>query len=481
MNQRLLNRSFIISLLISLFLSSIAITEVNAIPQITIRDDGSVEGTDKIQRVGNVYRLTANLEGSIIVEKDDIMVDGGGYTLRGTGIGNGTELSGSKNVTVKNLKITQFATGIYIYDYSNPSNNTITGNSVMNCGYGLYIDGSHNNTIIGNNFSNNDYGVFIMSSHFNTFKNNQLLDNQRNLGFIGGYLAAYTQYMDTSNTIDGKPVYYWLWEQDRTVPQDAGFVALIGCENIKIQNLKLTCNGQSILLFSTKNTIITRNTVKDNEVGISVQNSMNITVCENVIANNGRGISIDGKYRVYSQNNRIYENSITNNDVGINVWESSNNTLFRNHIADNYYGIRINRLGGAAEGNIIYHNNFINSTADVRGYWHMVVFQEVWVPPPENVWDYNNEGNYWSDYTAKYPNATEKDVSSIWNTPYIISENNQDNYPLMNPVVIPEFSDEDEPATPTAEPFPTTLVTVSVAIIAVVGLGIFAYFKKYRK
>lgn len=459
-------------------------TKAQSTLTIYIRSNGSVEGTDKIQRAEDVYNLTANLEGSIIVEKDDVLVDGGGYTLRGTGIGNGTELSGRKNVTVKNLKIIQFATGIYIYDYSNPSNNTITGNSVMNCGYALYMDGSHNNTIIGNKFNNNDHGVFIMSSHFNKFKNNQLLDNQRNLGFIGGYLASYTQYMDTSNTIDGKPVYYWLWEQDRTVPQDAGFVALIECENIKIQNLKLTCNGQSILLFSTKNTTITQNTIKDNEVGISVQDSMNITVCENFIANNGRGISIDGKYPVYSQNNKICENSIANNDVGIDVWESSNNTLFRNLIADNRYGIRINRLGGAAEFNIIYQNNFVNSSVDVHGYWHMAVFQEVWVPPPENVWDYNNEGNYWSDYGAKYPNATEKDVSSIWNTPYVISENNQDNYPLMNPVVIPELADEDEDEeTPTSESL-STLLIVSVTVTIVVsatGLGLLVYIKKRHR
>ena len=36
-------------------------------------------------------------------------------------------------------------------------------------------------------------------------------------------------------------------------------------------------------------------------------------------------------------------------------------------------------------------------------------------------------------------------------------------------------------ATPEPDPFPTTIVVTSVATIVVVGLGIFAYFKKYRK
>jgi len=39
---------------------------------------------------------------------------------------------------------------------------------------------------------------------------------------------------------------------------------------------------------------------------------------------------------------------------------------------------------------------------------------------------------HWSDYEERYPNATELDDSSIWDTPYVIDENNQDNYPLMN-------------------------------------------------
>jgi hypothetical protein len=54
-----------------------------------------------------------------------------------------------------------------------------------------------------------------------------------------------------------------------------------------------------------------------------------------------------------------------------------------------------------------------------------------------NVWDdgYPTGGNYWSDYEERYPNATELDNSHIWDTPYIIDKNNQDNYPM-----IPEFT-----------------------------------------
>jgi len=50
-----------------------------------------------------------------------------------------------------------------------------------------------------------------------------------------------------------------------------------------------------------------------------------------------------------------------------------------------------------------------------------------------NFWDegYPSGGNYWSDYEYRYPNAEELDGSGMWNTSYVIDENNQDNYPLM--------------------------------------------------
>jgi len=56
-----------------------------------------------------------------------------------------------------------------------------------------------------------------------------------------------------------------------------------------------------------------------------------------------------------------------------------------------------------------------------------------------NIWDdgYPSGGNYWSDYngtdlfSGSYQNETGSD--GIGDTPYVIDENNQDNYPLIAP------------------------------------------------
>jgi len=58
-----------------------------------------------------------------------------------------------------------------------------------------------------------------------------------------------------------------------------------------------------------------------------------------------------------------------------------------------------------------------------------------------NVWDdgYPSGGNYWSDYEDRYPDADEMDNSGIWDTPYVIDSNDQDRYPLMNPLTAHEL------------------------------------------
>ncbi len=110
---------------------------------IYIRADGSVEGTDKIQRDGNVYAFTANIYDSIFVERDNIVVDGVGYTLHGTGMGAGIDLSGS-NVIVRNMRIRSFYSGILL---CHSSNNSIFGSTKGNNEYGIRLYGSSSNSM----------------------------------------------------------------------------------------------------------------------------------------------------------------------------------------------------------------------------------------------------------------------------------------------------------------------------------------------
>jgi parallel beta-helix repeat protein len=197
--------------------------------------------------------------------------------------------------------------------------------------------------------------------------------------------------------------------------------------------------------------------------GIDLSSRSNVTIKNMEIRN-----FMDGIYLVPSSNN------ITAN-TGSGIWTAGvSNNITGNHIANNNIGILFE-----GSHDLIYHNNFIDNTKQVED----VCWTNPWLPSSATILDddYPSGGNYWSDYEDRYPNATELDDSGIGDTPYVIDINNQDRYPLMEPVVIPEFPDDEEPTTPTNEPFPTTLVVAAVVMVAVVGAGLLLYFVKVKK
>jgi hypothetical protein len=76
------------------------------------------------------------------------------------------------------------------------------------------------------------------------------------------------------------------------------------------------------------------------------------------------------------------------------------------------------------------------------------------------------DGNYWSEYTTRYPNAKEIGNTGVWDTPYEYWESVVDNHPLTKPIstTIPEFP---------------SLIFVLPLIIAV-SVGMLVYFKKRK-
>jgi parallel beta-helix repeat protein len=159
--------------------------------------------------------------------------------------------------------------------------------------------------------------------------------------------------------------------------------------------------------------------------GLRLHACNNNTISGNTITEN----TLYGVRLVSSSHNRVSGNNITaNNGHGIWLHESSGNKFSGNDIAYSTYGISLE----GSFNNTISHNNFVNNTQQLKS------------SSSTNTWDDGAEGNFWSDYEERYPDAEELDDSGIWDTPYVIDENNQDNYPLM------------EPWTP-APPIPTTI------------------------
>ena len=326
---------------------------------------------------------------------------------------DGIVVTGSSNNTFSGNNIRNNDGGIVFWGFS--TNSSISGNNITKNYKGIWVRESSNHNIISrNNITNNNYGASLFRSSNNTLRNNDASNNKYNLGVYGSELSHYIQDFDELNTVDGKPVYYWVNKRDMAVPLDAGWIALVSCTRITVKNLSLTDNEEGVLLAHTTNSTITKN-------------------------------------------------NITNNEDGVHLFHSSNNIVSGNTIRNNSCGLWVRAFHEFSD-NFICHNNFLDNTKQVYSY------------DSTNVWDNGVEGNYWSDYEDRYPDAEEIDDSGIWNTPYVIDTNNQDSYPLIS-----QWTPEEEVEKEGDVPFWTEWWFWTIVVAGILVLAGAVYFMKKRR
>jgi parallel beta-helix repeat protein len=195
-----------ISAVVFLLLFAGMLPLVGALPTKTnetiyIRLNGNVEGTTSILRDGDLYIFIDNINDPIVIDRDNMTLDGAGYILQGFGSGIGIDLSYRSNVTIKNLEIRGFDIGI---SFLSSSNNTIIQNNIANNNYGIVQRGSSNNTIVGNNLiANNKYGIWFSAASNNTYYYNNFINNTQH-AYMDIYCCNTTNFWD--NGVEGN---YW--------------------------------------------------------------------------------------------------------------------------------------------------------------------------------------------------------------------------------------------------------------------------------
>jgi parallel beta-helix repeat protein len=207
-------------------------------------------------------------------------------------------------------------------------------------------------------------------------------------------------------------------------------ISLTNRRGVIIRNMEIKAFDIGVYFNGSSNNIISGNNIKNNHLGIRFWIASNNTISGNNIIANERGIVLRSiSYTECSKHNTVYRNNIMNNNVSIDLFGSSN-AIIGNYIANNGVGIYI---GGhvplfGSQNNTIYHNTFLNNAKQVYDIHWEWEFSAISV----NIWDngYPSGGNYWSDY-----NGADNNRDGVGDTPYIIDENNQDNYPLISPLV----------------------------------------------
>jgi parallel beta-helix repeat protein len=275
---------------------------------IYIRADGSIDPpTAQISTLDNVtYIFTDNINDSIVVERNNIIIDGNGYTLQGTGVpySAGLSLNDRRNVTIREMEVKTFDYGISLL---NCSSIIISGNNITNNNwFGLLLHYSSRNIISGNNITdNNNDGVCLwIECNSNIVSGNNMKSN-----FYGVEIDS-----SSENTI---------LENDMTANRNSGIYMSLSYRNTIHGNNIANNTYHGIDVSSSSNNVVSGNIIVNNEKGIQLwDSSSNNTVHANSITNNAYGIYLGGLLSGPS-NNMVYHNNFINNTIQVNSYDST--------------------------------------------------------------------------------------------------------------------------------------------------------------
>jgi parallel beta-helix repeat protein len=351
-----------------------------------------------------------------------------GHKIESTSLqsGYGILISNKKNVTIKNCEIRNFSVGIELLG---STDNFLEENIVSQNYLGIELYLSSDNTLKNNRAENNHYGIHLHLSSNNNLRNNRMENNDFNFsiyvwsGIYSEQIVGEINDVDDSNTVNGKPIYYWVNKHDLTIPTNGGSVILVNCSNITVKGLEIKNNSHGILLINTSSSTITENNLENNLNGLVLSfNSNNNQIIGNRINKNSSGLEIHKSSGNLVRKNKIANNgSFTTGGYGIFLYVSSGNALIENEILNNNISTStIGLLLLYSDSNRIYHNNFINNSRQISS--------DGWPNSFDN--GYPSGGNYWSDYDTPEEGCVDGDKNGFCDEPYKFS-GGQDNYPFV--------------------------------------------------
>jgi parallel beta-helix repeat protein len=252
---------------------------VMAMGTIYIRADGSIDPpTAPIQRDGDVYALigdiTSDADG-IVIERNNMTLDGAGYTVKGLEGGTGIFLSERTNVTIKRIRVQAFYYGIHLQasNVNNICESLINGNIAL----ALWLQGSSTNNISRNNISNGiSLNVYPVPPYWDLLSNGNNICENNIMGLVSMEHSAH-------NNIAGNDI--------------KGGIYLLGSEE-----------GHT-----TYDNDIFGNNITQGWVGAYFEYAHDNTICENNITDNRFGVALVHSYgSIFCHNNFVntYEVSL---------------------------------------------------------------------------------------------------------------------------------------------------------------------------
>jgi len=274
---------------------------------------------------------------------------------------------------------------------SNSNNNTISDNIINNADLmGISLYSSNYNLILGNiiNISGQN-GIYLVDCKYNTVLENEMnrcgLEIQASLRngnwtLLLSHLNIHN--IDTTNLVNGKPLYYYANEVSLGSDNftNAGQVILVNCNESLVSGLNTSYGSMGISLYfcnynnvsynsanynsnsgiylkkSDTNLIVGNDADYNHIYGIDLIYSNNNSILRNnaiKVVKRGSGIHMDS-----GNNNIISENIANNNSDGIAIRHSTNNQILGNTVFYNHHGISLFKsVNNFITGNIANNNS----------------------------------------------------------------------------------------------------------------------------
>jgi parallel beta-helix repeat protein/predicted outer membrane repeat protein len=211
-------------------------------------------------------------------------------------------------LTISDLTFSHNAYGVLLVGTTGSRIERITATS--NSTAGIWLRESPGNTLIGNTVTDGSYGIELYYSANNVLEDNVMARNRYNFS-CDGPATQLSQTIDTSNTVDGKLIYYLIGRAQVVLNPSsrAGCIFAIDCSNILVQSLTLQNNGAGVVFVNTRNSVVEDvNAVNNNQAGIVLQTCTGCTIRRSAISGNRDGISIQNSKTTQIDRDRISYN-----------------------------------------------------------------------------------------------------------------------------------------------------------------------------
>ncbi|MBS3089981.1 right-handed parallel beta-helix repeat-containing protein [Candidatus Pacearchaeota archaeon] len=294
----------------------------------------------KISSAGN-YSLNNSISTNgtcLIIDGEDIVLDGKNFSITGTGGGYGVYVSGSNYVKVVNITADSFSRGIYVKNSKSVIVDSVQ--VINNTDSGIQGDFSQNLSVLHANASgNNNSGIFFYTID-EGFIGNSLIEN----GFEYGVRLKTSENIRIggieSRNNENNGIYVHLGSHRTTIYNSSasnnknyGIRAEYSNKAILRDIITENNSRQGILLLGSNRSVLEDIVSRDNMAqGIRVELSDDL-VARNIQISNNHGIGI---VLLTSSNNSISNiSSINNNGHGVYFEKSPRNSIFNSKIMSN--------------------------------------------------------------------------------------------------------------------------------------------------